>query len=65
MLVCESVDFTNTLAAAEAEWSMLQMHNGKNCLMLEAGELVPLVNHDGRAQRYAVVVGTTQRVSWA
>ena len=64
MLVCESVDFTNTLAAAEAEWSMLQMHNGKNCLMLEAGDVVPLYNHDGLGRVSVVVIGTTQRVSW-
>jgi len=63
MLVCESVDFTNTLVNFPTG-SIVQRHNGKNCLMLEAGDVVPLYNHDGLGRVSVVVIGTTQRVSW-
>lgn len=61
MLVCESVDWSRTLAEDDI-WTRngSYMHNGKRCLMLEAGEHQIFVDELG--ERQVVVVGTTQRV---
>lgn len=61
MLVCESVDWSRTLAV-DVLWRRngAYMHNGKRCLMLEAGEHTNFIDELGEEQ--IVVVGTTQRV---
>jgi len=62
MLVCESVDWSRSLADDNI-WRMngRHMHNGKRCLMLEAGDFTYFV--DEFNEPHHVVVGTTQRVN--
>ena len=59
--LCESVDWTLSIAN-DAIWreNGENMHNGKRCLMLEAGTKQRMIDILGIAQY--VVVGTTQRV---
>jgi len=60
--VCESVDWTETLRGlVERRAQEIVSSNGKNAMMMEAGDVRDFCGADGRW--HYVVVGTTQKAS--